>query len=244
MLDKMTVSCSLRATYLCSPMLMRTKAEFGSPWPPVQTTTTSWSFWFGTLAIGINVPLGIFMKPLRTAISRVLTMLRPSSATLRLWCTAALTIIWMRLTLVLKIATKMRPGALSIISMKLFSMVLSLGVRPIRSALVLSLIRSSTPSRPNSSSRVTSVFSWSSGLGSRRKSPVLISLPTGVSITIAVLPGMAWVTRNNSTKNSPIFRRSWLSSFMITVFSSKPSGIGTPKFSKISSTRPIVKRLP
>ena len=67
----------------------------------------------GTLAIGTNVPFGIFKKPLRTAISMVLIMLRPSKAILRPWWTAALTIIWTRLTLVEKMDTKMRPGALS-----------------------------------------------------------------------------------------------------------------------------------
>src|SRR5262249_39806469 len=69
---KITVSWSLSFTCLCSPLAIRCSALLGSPWLPVHTTTISWSFMVAALAIGTNVPLGIFMKPLRTAISSVL----------------------------------------------------------------------------------------------------------------------------------------------------------------------------
>ena len=132
--------------------------------------------------------------------------------------------------LVLKSPTNMRPGALSIMSTKLCSIVLSLGVRPGRSVVVLSDNNANTPSFPSSSKRSMSVRSWSNGFGSNLKSPVLIMRPTGVSTITIVLPGIECVTLTSSTKNTPTFSRSCVFSFIITARSSKPSGIGRPKF--------------
>ena len=160
-------------------------AELGSPWlnryrlRPLRCPS-----WWRPLAIGTKVPFGIFMKPWRTAISSVLTMLRPSMATFLLWWTAALMIIWTRFILVLEQADENAARRLvHDVDEALFD-----GRFAGRAAEALggghSLSSARTPSLPSSFSRSMSVRSWSSGLGSKRKSPVLMMRPTGVSSTI------------------------------------------------------------
>jgi len=61
----------------------------------------------------------------------------------------------------------------------------------------------------------------------------LMIRPAGVSARYRYYQEMEWVIRTSSTKNSPIFRRSWVFSFMDYRFQFEPSGIGKPKFSKI-----------
>src|SRR5256885_1311970 len=82
-------------------------------------------------------------------------------------------------------------------------MVRSDGVKPSRSAFVLSDISSITPWLPKCESRAMSVGLPSTGVWSILKSPEWITMPTGVWMASAVVSGMLCATWMNSTLKGP-----------------------------------------
>lgn len=78
---------------------------------------------------------------------------------------------------------------------------------PSRIALVESQISTSTPSRPISRSRFSSVGALVSGVSSSFQSPVWSTVPSGVRIASAAGSGIEWDMEINSTSKGPICRR-------------------------------------
>ena len=80
-------------------------------------------------------------------------------------------------------------------------------VNPGRSMFVLSASSARTPRAPSSANRWKSKCSPSSGVWSILKSPVWMTVPTGVVTASATAPGMLCVTRRNSIERSPTSTR-------------------------------------
>src|SRR6266566_2233517 len=102
-----------------------------------------------------------------------------------------------------KVEMMIRPGHCPNSSWKASPMVRSEGVKPSRSALVLSDISSITPWFPKCERRAMSVGLPSTGVWSILKSPEWITMPTGVWIASAVVSGILCATWMNSTLKGP-----------------------------------------
>ncbi len=145
---------------------MRRSAESGSPWLPVEITTTSRSGNDSISRGGIRSPSGIRAMPRLDAMLKFLRIERPTRATRRpSWAAASIT-CWTLCTLEANEVTMIRPLQRENRSRSAGPTLDSEGATPERSALVESPHRHSTPSDPSSARRETSAGLPSTGVWS------------------------------------------------------------------------------
>ena len=164
--EKTTVSPECSSTSRWSLLAIRRRAESGSPWLPVEITTT---FSSGKLSISrgwMKRPEGASAMPRLEAMLKFLRIERPTSATRRSSFTAASITCWTRWMLEAKEVTMIRPLQPAKVSSSAGPTLDSDGAIPGRSALVESPQSSSRPSRPSSASREMSAGRPSTGVWS------------------------------------------------------------------------------
>ena len=164
--EKITVSPSCSSTCGWSPCAMRRSADSGSPWLPVEITTSLWS---GKSSISFgptSMPSGTSMWPSMRPMFTFLRIDRPTSETLRPTTAAASTTCWTRWMLDAKQVTTIRPLQRANTSSSFGPTLDSDSDTPARSALVESPQSSNRPSRPSSASRATSAGTPSTGVWS------------------------------------------------------------------------------
>ena len=147
--EMITVSFAPIVTLLNSPSAMRVSALIGSPCEPVEMMTISRSKKFLVFSTSTRTPSGILISPIFAAASTTLNILRPESATFRLYFTAISMICCKRCTLEANVAIISRLSACA--ANRCSSVVpttFSLMVKPCRSMLVDSPKYSSTPRLP------------------------------------------------------------------------------------------------
>ena len=164
--EKMTVSPSCSSTLGWSPWAIRRRAESGSPWLPVESTTRRSSGQSSISLTPTSIPSGMSMWPSMRPMFTFLRIERPTSDTLRSSVAAASTTCCTRWMLEAKQVTTMRPGQRENTSRRWGPTLDSDGDIPARSALVESPHSSSSPSRPSSASRDTSAGTPSTGVWS------------------------------------------------------------------------------
>src|SRR5918998_1717195 len=81
--EKSTVSPSRSSTCGWSPWAIRRSADSGSPWLPVEITTSLWSGKSSTSRTPTSIPSGTWMCPSLRAMFTFLRIERPTSETLR-----------------------------------------------------------------------------------------------------------------------------------------------------------------
>ena len=81
--ENTTVSPSWSATWGWSPWAMRRRAESGSPWLPVEITTSLWSGKSSISLAPTSMPSGTSIWPSMRPMFTFLRMERPRSETLR-----------------------------------------------------------------------------------------------------------------------------------------------------------------
>ena len=164
--EKITVSPLCRSTSRWSPAAMRRNADRGSPWLPVDTTT-SFSSGKSSIIFGLtSIPSGTSMWPSWRPMFTFLRIERPSRATLRPSAEAASTTCCTRWMFEAKQVTTMRPSQRAKASRSSGPTRDSESDQPGLSALVESPHRRSTPSRPSSASRAISAGIPSTGVWS------------------------------------------------------------------------------
>ena len=164
--EKTTVSPRRSSTLGWSPCAIRRRAESGSPWLPVEITTSLWSG-KSSISLGpISIPSGTWMWPRLLPMFTFLRIERPTSETLRSSWAAASTTCCTRWMFEAKQVTTMRPSQRAKTSSSRGPTVDSDGDMPGRSALVESPQSSSRPLVPSSASRPTSAGTPSTGVWS------------------------------------------------------------------------------
>ena len=108
--EKTTVSPECSSTSRWSLLAIRRSAESGSPWLPVEITTTFSSGKFSISRGWMKRPDGASAMPRLEAMLKFLRIERPTSATRRSNCTAASITCWTRWMLEAKEVTTMRPS--------------------------------------------------------------------------------------------------------------------------------------
>ena len=164
--EKITVSPLWSSTCGWSAWAMRRSADSGSPWLPVEITT---SFESGKSSISLgptSIPSGTSMWPSIRPMFTFLRIERPTSETRRSSTAAASTTCCTRWMFEAKQVTTMRPSQRANTSWSFGPTLDSDGDMPGRSALVESPQRSSRPSRPSSARRDTSAGTPSTGVWS------------------------------------------------------------------------------
>ena len=151
-------------TFLCSPDAILVNADIGSPWLPVVIITKLSSGYDFILSISINTLSGTLMYPNFLAVSIILHILLPHTATFLLYFTAEFTICWTLCTFDENVATTILfvqfTNSLSSISPTVLSDI----VYPFLSAFVLSDISANTPLFPSAASLPKSIISPSIGV--------------------------------------------------------------------------------
>src|SRR3954469_10799821 len=191
-------------TWWCSPRAMRPRADSGSPWDPVLTSTT----WSGGMAAASSRetirPGATCSRPRSRATPMLQTIERPTKATLRLCSSAQSSTCWMRWTWLAKLETISRCVAWEKTSSSTGPIARSDVTKPGTSALVESDSSRSMPSRPSRAKAPRSVRTPSSGSWSILKSPVCTRTPAGVCTATARASGIEWLTDMNSQWNGPV----------------------------------------
>ena len=152
------------------------------------------------LSILISTPSGTFIYPRRIDISTIFSILLPETATLRPFLAAASIICCTLCTFDAKVATIIRLLQPLKICSNFSPTLLSLIAYPGRSTFVLSERTARTPSFPSSPSLARSIISPTIGVVSILKSPIWITVPTGVLIARAAESAIEWLVRTNSTE--------------------------------------------
>jgi len=164
--EKTTVSPLRSFTAGWSLWAIRRSAESGSPWEPVEMTTSLWSGRSSISRVPTSVPSGTSMWPRVRPMFTFLRMERPTRATLRPSAAAASTTCWTRWMFEAKLVTTMRPSQRPKTSSRRGPTPDSDGEKPGRSAFVESPQSRSRPSRPSSARRETSAGLPSTGVWS------------------------------------------------------------------------------
>ena len=147
--EKITVSPSCSSTCGWSPWAMRRSAESGSPWLPVEITTSLWSGKSSISLAPTSIPSGTSMWPSLRPMFTFLRIERPTSETLRPSAAAASTTCCTRWMFEAKQVTTMRPLAARERPPRAAARRSTpTATCPARSALVESPHSSSRPSRP------------------------------------------------------------------------------------------------
>ena len=149
-----------------SPCAIRRSAESGSPWLPVEITTSLWSGKSSISLTPTSIPSGIAMCPRLRPMFTFLRIDRPTSDTFRPRVAAASTTCCTRWMLEAKQVTTIRPSQRANASSRWGPTLDSEGAMPRRSTFVESPHNSSSPSRPSSARRATSAGSPSTGVWS------------------------------------------------------------------------------
>ena len=145
---------------------MRLSADRGSPWLPVEITTSLWSGKSSISLTPTSPPSGISMWPRLRPMFTFLRIERPTRETFRPTVAAASTTCCTRWMLDAKQVTTIRPSQRMKASSRCGPTVDSEGAIPARSTLVESPHSSSRPSFPSSASRAMSAGSPSTGVWS------------------------------------------------------------------------------
>ena len=164
--EKTTVSPACSFTLGWSPWAIRRRADSGSPWLPVEITTSLWSGKSSISPTPTSSPSGISMWPSPFPMFTFLRIERPTRETLRPSWAAASTTCWTRWMFDAKHVTTILPSQREKVCSSSGPTLDSDGDMPARSAFVESPQRSSSPSRPSSASRETSAGVPSTGVWS------------------------------------------------------------------------------
>ena len=164
--EKITVSLEWSCTSRWSLWAIRLSAESGSPWLPVEMTTT-FSSGKSSISFGwIMIPCGALAISRLEAMLKFLRIERPTRATLRSSAAAASIACWTRWMFDANEVTTIRPLQRENTSISAGPTLDSDGATPGRSALVESPQRARTPSLPSSARRETSAGLPSTGVWS------------------------------------------------------------------------------
>jgi hypothetical protein len=193
--ERITVSVGSRWTHLCSFAAMSDRAEKGSPWEPVQHTTTSCGRIPATSSIGTTSWSDTRRYPSERAAATLWCMLRPRNATRRPTRTAASHTCWIRWMWLAKQATTTSRRASRMMSYRTGPTERSLDVVPGSSAFVESDRYTWMPRLASAAMPCRSVTRPSIGVWSSLKSPECRSVPDGRSMATAQPSGMEWDTR-------------------------------------------------
>ena len=164
--EKITVSPACRSTWGWSEAAIRRSADSGSPWLPVEITTSFSSGKSDSRLGSTSIPSGTWMWPSWRPMFTFLRMERPIRETLRPSVSAASTTCCTRWMFEAKQVTTIRPLQRAKASSRCGPTEDSDSDQPGRSALVESPHSSRIPSRPSSARRDTSAGTPSTGVWS------------------------------------------------------------------------------
>src|SRR3954453_2600819 len=190
-------------TWWCSPRAMRPRADSGSPWDPVLTSTTCSGGMAAASSRETIRPGATCSRPRSRATPMLRTIERPTKATLRLCSSAQSSTCWIRCTWLAKLETISRCVAWEKTSSSTGPIARSDVTKPGTSALVESDSSRSMPDAPSRAKAPRSVRTPSRGSWSILKSPVCTRTPAGVCTATARASGIEWFTEMNSQWNGP-----------------------------------------